>query len=78
MIVFPLCNTWEYYLHVLLIIIMQRWQCVTTEEKEEIEHLQAYNRKLIANILPEHVAEHFLSLDKAPDVSVYDITQMIR
>ena len=39
------------------------------DEKEEIEHLRAYNHKLIANILPEHVAEHFLSLDKAADVS---------
>lgn len=35
-----------------------------TEEKEEMEHLQAYNRKLLENILPVHVAEHFLSRDK--------------
>lgn len=34
------------------------------EEKEEMEHLQAYNRKLLENILPVHVAEHFLSRDK--------------
>ena len=26
-----------------------------------MEHLEAYNRKLLANILPVHVAEHFLS-----------------
>ncbi|KAB7494457.1 Adenylate cyclase type 6 [Armadillidium nasatum] len=43
------------------------WKLQANEEKEDIEHLQAYNRKLIANILPEHVAEHFLSVDKAPD-----------
>ncbi|KAK7079704.1 Adenylate cyclase type 5, partial [Halocaridina rubra] len=43
------------------------WKLQAHEEKEEIEHLQAYNRKLIANILPEHVAAHFLSVDKAPD-----------
>lgn len=35
-----------------------------TEEKEEMEHLQAYNRKLLENILPVHVAEHFLSREK--------------
>lgn len=29
-----------------------------------MEHLQAYNRKLLENILPVHVAEHFLSRDK--------------
>lgn len=39
------------------------------EEKEEMEHLQAYNRKLLANILPVHVAEHFMSMDKHNDVS---------
>ncbi|KAF2368726.1 Adenylyl cyclase class-3/4/guanylyl cyclase [Trinorchestia longiramus] len=43
------------------------WKLQAHGEKEEIEHLQAFNRKLIANILPEHVAEHFLNLDKAPD-----------
>lgn len=35
-----------------------------------MQHLQAYNRKLLANILPEHVAEHFLSNDKNSDVSM--------
>lgn len=34
-----------------------------------MEHLEAYNRKLLANILPVHVAEHFLSVDKPVDVS---------
>ncbi|KAK3861755.1 hypothetical protein Pcinc_032316 [Petrolisthes cinctipes] len=43
------------------------WKLQAHEEKDDIEHLQAYNRKLIANILPEHVAIHFLSVDKAPD-----------
>lgn len=35
-----------------------------------MEHLEAYNRKLLANILPVHVAEHFLTLDKPVDVSI--------
>ena len=25
-----------------------------------MEHLQAYNKKLLSNILPAHVADHFL------------------
>lgn len=29
-----------------------------------MENLQAYNRKLLANILPVHVADHFLRRDK--------------
>lgn len=33
-----------------------------------MEHLEAYNRKLLANILPEHVAQHFLCSDKNIDV----------
>ncbi|XP_057377418.1 adenylate cyclase type 5-like [Daphnia carinata] len=43
------------------------WKLQATEEKEEMEHLQAYNRKLLANILPVHVAEHFMSMDKHTD-----------
>lgn len=35
-----------------------------------MEHLQAYNRKLLENILPVHVAEHFLSRDKNIDVNI--------
>ena len=39
------------------------------EEKEEMEHLQAYNKKLLSNILPVHVAEFFMSGDKNNDVN---------
>ena len=41
------------------------------EEKEEMEHLQAYNKKLLSNILPVHVAEYFMSGDKNNDVSSF-------
>lgn len=41
-----------------------------TEEKEEMEHLQAYNRKLLANILPLFVCDHFLASEKLYDVSI--------
>ncbi|XP_058115921.1 adenylate cyclase type 6 [Anopheles ziemanni] len=40
------------------------WKLQATEEKEDMEHLQAYNRKLLANILPVHVADHFLMREK--------------
>ena len=38
--------------------------------KEEMEHLQAYNKKLLSNILPVHVAEYFMSGDKNNDVGL--------
>jgi len=43
------------------------WKLQATEEKEEMEHLQAYNKKLLSNILPVHVADHFLNIDKNND-----------
>ncbi|XP_050309955.1 adenylate cyclase type 5 isoform X2 [Anthonomus grandis grandis] len=43
------------------------WKLQATEEKEDMEHLEAYNRKLLANILPVHVAEHFLNTEKSND-----------
>lgn len=44
------------------------WKLQATEEKEDMEHLQAYNRKLLANILPVHVADHFLRREKNIEV----------
>lgn len=41
-----------------------------SEEKEDMEHLEAYNKKLLANILPVHVAEHFLNSENN-DVIAY-------
>lgn len=41
-----------------------------------MEHLEAYNRKLLANILPVHVAEHFLNSDKNNDVSYKTINEL--
>ena len=50
----------------------------TSEEKEEMEHLQAYNKKLLSNILPAHVADHFLrSGDKRNDVSIMIINTFL-
>ncbi|XP_043199303.1 adenylate cyclase type 5-like, partial [Amphibalanus amphitrite] len=44
------------------------WKLQATEEKEEMEHLQAYNRKLLANILPVHVADYFMSGEKGDEL----------
>lgn len=54
----------------MTVIIVFFFEYNFTEEKEDMEHLEAYNRKLLANILPVHVAEHFLTLDKPVDVSI--------
>ncbi|CAG7828885.1 unnamed protein product [Allacma fusca] len=43
------------------------WKLQANEEKEEMEHLQAYNRKLLANILPQFVCDHFLASEKLYD-----------
>ena len=37
------------------------------EEKEEMRALQEYNMKLVGNILPMHVAEHFLKTQMRKD-----------
>ena len=34
------------------------------EEKDEMGKLQAYNKTLVLNILPAHVADHFLQIDR--------------
>lgn len=47
------------------------WKLQATEEKEEMEHLQAYNKKLLSNILPVHVADHFLSCDTKNNDDLY-------
>lgn len=42
-----------------------------TEEREEMEQLREYNKKLLYNILPDHVAQHFLAQQaKKNDVSL--------
>ncbi|XP_022648435.1 adenylate cyclase type 6-like isoform X2 [Varroa destructor] len=39
------------------------WKLQAIQEKNEMADLQAYNRKLLSNILPVHIAEYFLSSD---------------
>ncbi|XP_064647908.1 adenylate cyclase type 5-like [Lineus longissimus] len=47
------------------------WKLQATEEKEEMESLRAYNMRLLANILPIHVAEHFLKAQVKKDEDLY-------
>jgi hypothetical protein len=42
-----------------------------TEEKKEMEQLRDYNKKLLHNILPSHVAGHFLATEKKNEVIKY-------
>ena len=46
------------------------WKLQATEEKEDMEGIREYNKKLLHNILPSHVAEHFL-LAKGKKNEVY-------
>ena len=48
------------YVHVYLHYQWLDFNLQATEEKEEMESLRAYNLRLLANILPLNVAEHFL------------------
>ncbi|XP_052245412.1 adenylate cyclase type 5-like isoform X2 [Dreissena polymorpha] len=47
------------------------WKVQATDEKEEMESLRAYNLKLVANILPLHVAQHFLKNAGKKDEDMY-------
>ncbi|XP_062578862.1 adenylate cyclase type 5-like [Saccostrea cucullata] len=47
------------------------WKIQATEEKEEMESLRAYNLRLLANILPLNVAEHFLKTQFKKDEEMY-------
>ncbi|XP_074659501.1 adenylate cyclase type 5-like [Tubulanus polymorphus] len=47
------------------------WKLQATEEKEEMESLRAYNMKLVNNILPAHVAEHFLKHHATKDEELF-------
>ncbi|UYV66152.1 ADCY5 [Cordylochernes scorpioides] len=46
-----------------------QWRRTAREEEQDMAHLQAYNRKLLANILPAHVADYFLTADRRNEVS---------
>ena len=53
------------------------WVCQATEEKEEMEELQAYNRRLLHNILPKDVAAHFLARERRNDELYYQSCECV-
>uniref|UniRef100_A0A8C2SQR7 Adenylate cyclase type 6 n=1 Tax=Coturnix japonica TaxID=93934 RepID=A0A8C2SQR7_COTJA len=48
-----------------------------TGEKEEMEELQAYNRRLLHNILPKDVAAHFLAQERRNDELYYQSCECV-
>ncbi|XP_058890110.1 adenylate cyclase type 5 isoform X1 [Acipenser ruthenus] len=53
------------------------WKLQATEEKEEMEELQAYNRRLLHNILPKDVAAHFLARERHNDELYYQSCECV-
>uniref|UniRef100_A0A8D1KBZ1 adenylate cyclase n=1 Tax=Sus scrofa TaxID=9823 RepID=A0A8D1KBZ1_PIG len=50
---------------------------LATGEKEEMEELQAYNRRLLHNILPKDVAAHFLARERRNDELYYQSCECV-
>ncbi|KAK2897680.1 adenylate cyclase type 6-like [Channa argus] len=53
------------------------WKLQATEEKEDMEKLQAYNRRLLHNILPKDVAAHFLARERRNDELYYQSCECV-
>uniref|UniRef100_A0A452J1U1 adenylate cyclase n=1 Tax=Gopherus agassizii TaxID=38772 RepID=A0A452J1U1_9SAUR len=53
------------------------WKLQATGEKEEMEELQAYNRRLLHNILPKDVAAHFLAREHCNDELYYQSCECV-
>ncbi|XP_053704628.1 adenylate cyclase type 6-like [Synchiropus splendidus] len=53
------------------------WKLQATEEKEDMEELQAYNRRLLHNILPKDVAAHFLQRERRNDELFYQSCECV-
>ncbi|XP_059161691.1 adenylate cyclase type 5-like isoform X2 [Physella acuta] len=52
------------------------WKIQAQEEKEEGENLREYNLKLLSNILPLHVAKHFLQMKDETNLYYEDINNV--
>ena len=62
---------------VCLCVCVCVWVYQATEEKEEMEELQAYNRRLLHNILPKDVAAHFLARERRNDELYYQSCECV-
>ncbi|XP_069941118.1 adenylate cyclase type 1 isoform X11 [Cherax quadricarinatus] len=47
------------------------WQCQASEEKQEMDALQESNRRILFNLLPAHVATHFLDNQFRNNMDLY-------
>ncbi|KAK3741379.1 hypothetical protein RRG08_034424 [Elysia crispata] len=52
------------------------WKVQAQEEKEQMESLREYNLKLLSNILPLHVAKHFLNMKSDTNLYYEDINNV--
>ncbi|NXD30992.1 ADCY6 cyclase, partial [Spelaeornis formosus] len=70
------CRVGEW---VLPLVWVQLWGlgANATGEKEEMEELQAYNRRLLHNILPKDVAAHFLARERRNDELYYQSCECV-
>ncbi|XP_022805938.1 adenylate cyclase type 5-like isoform X2 [Stylophora pistillata] len=59
------------YLHEEISRLDFLWKLQATEEREEMEKLREYNKKLLYNILPDHVAQHFLAQQAKKNDELY-------
>ncbi|KAK3737562.1 hypothetical protein QZH41_017759 [Actinostola sp. cb2023] len=59
------------YLHEQIARLDFLWKLQATEEKKDMEQLQEYNKKLLYNILPVHVAQHFLGQKSKKNEDLY-------
>lgn len=70
-------NSWAPWQRCHLVFISVLVSPQATEEKEEMEELQAYNRRLLHNILPKDVAAHFLARERRNDELYYQSCECV-
>lgn len=47
------------------------WKVEVHEQKEKVYEMRTYNEALVTNMLPDHVAKHFLGSKKRDEVWEY-------
>uniref|UniRef100_A0A8C3SH86 adenylate cyclase n=1 Tax=Chelydra serpentina TaxID=8475 RepID=A0A8C3SH86_CHESE len=65
------------YLHAQQVESTARLDFLWKLQKEEMEELQAYNRRLLHNILPKDVAAHFLARERCNDELYYQSCECV-
>lgn len=70
-VMLTLALTVHAYLHEEISRFDFLWKLQATEERVEMEQLMEYNKKLLYNILPDHVAQHFLAQQAKKNDELY-------